>query len=79
LYCSRIIYYIACCCLTNATKIGNVAKSVHSCAAFCFECVEDSTNLAFLPIDLALFGQPISVGANNHFNLFGNHSDFLDV
>lgn len=64
---------------TNATKIVNVAKSVHSCAAFCFECVEDSTNLAFLPIDLALFGQPIPVGANDRFNLFDNHSDFLDV
>ena len=30
-------------------------------------------------IDLALFGQPISIGTSNHFNLFGNHADFLDV
>ena len=41
---------------TNASKIVNISKSVHSTAAFCFECVEDSTNLAFVPIDLALFG-----------------------
>ena len=32
---------------TNASKIVNILKSVHSSAAFCFECVEDSTNLAF--------------------------------
>lgn len=65
---------------TNASKIGNISKSVHSIAEFCFECVEDSTNLAFVPLDLALFfGQPIPIGASNRFNLFANHTDFLDV
>ena len=63
---------------TNASKIVNMSKRVHSTAAFCFECVEDSTNLAFVPLDLALFGQPIPVGASNRFNLLGNHTDFLD-
>ena len=63
---------------TNASKIVNISKSVRSTAAFCFECVEDSTNLAFVPIDLALFGQLIPVGTSNRFNLFGNHTDFLD-
>ena len=64
---------------TNASKIVNISKSIYSTAAFCFECVEDSTNLAFLPIDLALFGQPIAIGASNRFNLFRNHTDFLDI
>ena len=64
---------------TNASKIVNVSKSIHSSAAFCFECVEDSTNLAFLPLDLALFGQPIPIGASNRFNLLKNHTDFFDV
>ena len=63
---------------TNGTKIVNISKTVHSTAAFCFECIEDSSNLAFLPIDLVLFGQPIPVGAPNRFNLLG-HNDFLDV
>lgn len=63
---------------TNASKIVNISKSIHSTAAFCFESIEDSTNLAFLPIDLALFGQPIPIVASNPFNLFSNHSDFLD-
>jgi hypothetical protein len=64
---------------TNASKLVNISKSIHSTASFCFECVEDSTNLAFLPLDIVLFGQPIPVGAQNRFNLFSNHTDFLDV
>ena len=64
---------------TNASKIVNISKSVHSTASFCFECTEDSTNLAFLPIDMVFFGQPIPIGAKNRFNLFTNHTDFLDV
>lgn len=64
---------------TNASKFVNILKNIHNTASFCFECVEDSKNLAFLPLDIALFGQPIPVGAPNRFNLFSNHTDFLDV
>lgn len=64
---------------TNATKIVNISKSIHSMAAFFFEYVEDSTNLAFLPLDMTLFGQPIPIGASNRFNLFTNHTYFLDL
>ena len=63
---------------TNMSKVVNVAKRVHTGTAYCFELVEDSSNLVFLPIDMALFGQPIPVGANNRFNMFTNHTDFLD-
>jgi hypothetical protein len=48
-------------------------------SAFCFECLEDLTNLSFLPLNLMLFGQQISIGASNRFNLFGNNRDFLYV
>lgn len=63
---------------TNASKIVKTSKNIHSIASFCFECLEDSTNLAFLPIDLVVFGQPIPIGASNRFNLFTNHIDFLN-
>ena len=62
---------------TNSSNIVNISRRVHSIAAFCFECVEDSTNLSFLPIDIALFGQPIPIGSRDRFNLL-NHTDFLD-
>lgn len=64
---------------TNASKIVNISKRVHSTASFIFECVEDTSNLPFLPLDMALFGQPIPVGAPNRFNLFVNCTDFLDI
>lgn len=65
---------------TNATKIVKVSKSIHGVTAFLFECVEDSSNLAFLPLDMAFFGQPIPVGTSDRFNLFvSNHTDFLDI
>ena len=62
---------------TNASKIVKISKSVHSTAAFCFECVEHSSNLVYLPLDVALFGQPIPIGAPNRFNLLRNHTDSL--
>ncbi len=64
---------------TNSSKIVNISKSIHSTASFCFECIEDSTNLAFLPLDIVLFGQPIPVGASNRFNSFSNHTACFDV
>ena len=73
------IFSLAVVVFTNASKLGNASKSIHSAAAFCLECVEDSSNLVFLPIDLALFGQPIPIGAPNRFNLLSNHTDFMDI
>lgn len=61
---------------TNPTQIVNGAKRVHGIAAWCFECAEDSTNLAFLPMDMAIFGQPIPIGAGDRFNLL-NHTEFF--
>ena len=49
----------------------------HSCIAFGLECVEDGANLASIPIDLALFGQPIPIGNDNRFDLFGNGFDAI--
>ena len=63
---------------TNVSKIINILKRLHSIATFCFECIQDSANLGSVPIDLALFGQPIPVGAPNRFNLLSKHNDFLD-
>lgn len=64
---------------TNASRIVKISKSLHSAAAYTFECIEDSSNLTFLPLDLILFGQPIPIGASNRFNLFRNNTDFLDI
>lgn len=63
--------------LMNATRVINWAKRAHTVSAYGFECIEDTTNLAFLPMALILFGQPIPMGDENRFNLLGNSSDFF--
>jgi hypothetical protein len=62
---------------TNATKIILWTKRAHMASAYIFECLEDTTNLAFFPLDMILFGQPIPVGSENRYNLLANSSDFF--
>jgi hypothetical protein len=66
------------CVLTNVSRVVNTAKRVHSCCAFVFECIDDSANLAWLILDLPLFGQPIPVGKKHRYDFFGNFSDILN-
>lgn len=65
--------------LTNSTRVLKAVRNLHSCSAFLFECVEDTSNLSFLPIDMILFGRPVPVGEENRFNILGNFTDFLDL
>ena len=63
--------------VTNSSKVIGAATRVHSLVSFAIECVEDSGNLLFLPIDFALFGQPIPVGEPDRFNVMTNITDFI--
>lgn len=65
------------CMVTNVTTVVKIAKSVHSISAFVFECVEDSSNLTMLPLDLILFGQPVPVGVKSRFDAIGNFSEIF--
>ena len=62
---------------TNSTNVIKWSGKVHSTSAFIFECVEDSSNLVVLSFDLVLFGQLISIGIGNRFNLFHNSTNFM--
>lgn len=57
--------------ITNSTKIIKVANATHTAIAFVAETFEDCTNLAWLPLDLALVGQPIPIGPARRYNLMG--------
>ena len=63
--------------LTNSSRIINVTTRLHSVISFGAECLEDGGNLLFLPLDMALFGQPIPVGDPDRFNIMTNFTDFL--
>lgn len=64
--------------VTNSSKVIKAATRIHSLVSFGFECMEDGGNLLFLPLDMALFGQPIAVGDMDRFNIMTNVTDFLD-
>ena len=66
------------CMVTNVTRVVQIVQKVHSICAFVYECFEDSSNLMFLPIDLALFGQAVPLGKNGRFDIIGNFSAILD-
>ena len=63
--------------LTNSSKIIGATTRLHSLISFGAECIEDGGNLLFLPIDMALFGQPIPIGDPDRFNIMTNFTDFL--
>jgi hypothetical protein len=64
--------------ITNSSKIIRIANVTHTAIAFVAETCEDCTNLAWLPIDLALTGQPISVGESGRFNLMGGDDSLFN-
>lgn len=65
------------CFLSNATTVVNGARRVHSICAFAFECIEDSGNLVFICLDVALFGQPVPVGNKHRFDIIGNFTNIF--
>jgi hypothetical protein len=66
------------CVLTNVSYVVNGAKRVHSICGFVFECLEDSANLSYLPIDLFLFGQPVTIKDKHRFDFFDKFSNIFD-
>lgn len=68
--------------ITNSTKVVQIANATHTCIAFIIETCEDITGLGWLPLDMALVGQPIPMGDAGRYNLMGGDSstisDLLD-
>ncbi len=64
--------------ITNSTTIINGTRRVHSAVAFVLECADDLGGLAYLPLDMAIFGQPIPMGDSDRFNWFKDVEDFIE-
>ena len=47
---------------SNSKRIIKWSKLIHSSTASVLECVEDTSNISYLRLDLLLFGQVIPVG-----------------
>jgi len=65
--------------LTNATRVVRTCKVIHTTIGYTVEALEDIGTLIFLPIDLALFGQPIPTGKPNRYSNWGLRDIINDI
>ena len=63
--------------LTNATKVIKTCKMVYTTTGYIFEACEDLGCLVYLPLDFALFGQPIPVGEPRRFSNWDEIEDII--
>ena len=54
--------------ITNATRVVKSCKLVYTSIGYVMEAVEDASHIPFLPLDLALFGQPVPANKDGRFS-----------
>jgi hypothetical protein len=64
--------------ITNATRVVKSCKLVYTGIGYAMETVEDASQVPFLPLDLALFGQPIPANKDGRFSSWSNITDIID-
>ena len=64
--------------LTNATRVVKSCKVVYTTVGYVMEAVEDASQVPFLPLDLALFGQPVPANKGGRFSSWSNITDIID-
>jgi hypothetical protein len=64
--------------ITNATRVVKSCKVVYTSIGYVMEAVEDASHIPFLPLDLALFGQPVPANTDGRFSSWSNITDIID-
>ena len=64
--------------ITNANCVVKCCKVVYTSVGYVMEAVEDASHIPFLPLDLALFGQPIPANKDGRFSSWSNITDIID-
>jgi hypothetical protein len=64
--------------ITNATRVVKSCKLVYTGIGYALEAFEDASQVPFLPLDLALFGQPIPANKDCRFSSWSNITDIID-
>ena len=64
--------------ITNATRVVKSCKLVYTIVGYVMEAVEDASHIPFLPLDLALFGQPVPANKDCRFSSWSNITDIID-
>lgn len=64
--------------ITNATRVVKSCKLVYTGIGYVMEACEDFSHVPFLPLDIALFGQPIPANQEGRFSSWSNITDIVD-
>ena len=64
--------------ITNATRVMKSCKVVYTSVGYVMEAVEDASHVPFLPLDLALFGQPVPANKDSRYSSWSNITDIID-
>jgi hypothetical protein len=64
--------------ITIATRVVKSCKLVYTSVGYVMEVLEDASHVTFLPLDLALFGQPIPANTDCRFSSWSNIRDIID-
>ena len=72
------IYAPAVAVITDATRVVKFCKVVYTTVGYVMEAVEDASHTPFLPLDLALFAQPVPTNKDGRFSSWSNITDIID-
>ena len=64
--------------ITNATRVVKSCKVVYTTIGYVAEATEDASHVPFLPLDFALFGQPVPANKEGRFSSWSNITDIVD-
>lgn len=64
--------------ITNATRVIKSCKLVYTSVGYVMEAFEDASHIPFLPLDAALFGQPVPANKDGRFSSWSNITDIID-
>ncbi len=64
--------------ITNATRVVKSCKVVYTTVGYVAEAAEDASHVPFLPLDFALFGQPVPANKEGRFSSWSNITDIID-
>jgi hypothetical protein len=63
--------------LTNATRIVKTCQVIFVGIGYAAEAIEDASQVPFLPFDMIIFGQPISITKPGRFSNWSNLTDLI--
>ena len=58
--------------ITNSTRVVKTCKIVYTSVGYVIEAIEDASHVPFLPLDFALFGQPVPANKDGRFSSWSN-------